>query len=311
MYIDCHAHLIPREFALGPRPQAMFAVEPLLAQQEEAGVVTVFSNPMFTYHPDKLDPTDIKHLRIYNDFAANLAAKYPGRLIGTASANPFGGKEYVRETERAIKECGLKGVMVNSSVHGEYLDSDRALPFYELVCELDVPVFVHPPAMPLGTEKMEKYRLIEMIGRPMDTTLSLARAVYAGIFERFPNLKIVGSHVGGGIMMLPGRLNYGWDAREDRDFLPLGQWGENILVQQPSEYMKQLYVDTMSLHPPAVMCAIAMVGVDHVVYGSDAPPLEIPMATSKKVVEDLPLSQSDKNKIASGNAQRILKLDIT
>jgi aminocarboxymuconate-semialdehyde decarboxylase len=218
---------------------------------------------------------------------------------------PFGGDEYLRELERAICQDGLKGVMINTSVDGEYLDSRRADGFWDLVTRLDVPVFLHPPRETIGNEKMEMYRLPEMVGRPFDTTLTLARMILTGVLERYPTLKLVCAHVGGMISMLAGRLNFGYELRHDSTF---GPWEPDVLSRPPSEYISQLYLDTMSFHVPAVMCAVSTVGVDHVVFGSDHPPVHVPMTRSVAVVQNLPLSHGDKEKILGLNAAKLLKL---
>ena len=86
---------------------------------------------------------------------------------------PYDNDKILKETEKAIREYKLKGIMIGSSTNGEYLDSPRATPFFELVSELDVPLFVHPPKFTIGNEKMEIFRLPEMLGRPFDTTLGV------------------------------------------------------------------------------------------------------------------------------------------
>jgi len=87
-------------------------------------------------------------------------------------------------------------------------------------------------------------------------------------------LKIVGAHVGGAITMLPGRLDFGHELRDDDSF---GVWGPNPLTKPPSGYVEELYVDTMCFHAPAILCAVATVGVDHVLLGSDFPPERTPL----------------------------------
>ena len=306
MFIDCHAHLSPAEWQTGGRPWTMFDINNLLAHQEDAGVnASIFSNPLFGI-PGVLDVTTLDEVRRYNDFAAELTAKYRGRLYGLASAVPFGGDDYLKETERAINECGLKGVLVNSSVRGEYLDSPRSIPFYELVSELGVPVFVHPPAITFGNEKMREFRLAEMVGRPCDTTLSLARVILSGILDRFPRLKFVAAHMGGGLSMMAGRMDYIYELRKETAY---GEWGPDTPSKPPSTYFDQIYVDTMGFHTAGALCAVATFGVDHVLFGSDFPPVEIPLKNSVKVVDDLPISQPDKEKIAGANATRLFGLD--
>ena len=208
-------------------------------------------------------------------------------------------------TERAIRDYKLKGIMINSSVNGEYLDSTRATPFLNLVSELEVPLFVHPPKFTIGNEKMEIYRLPEMLGRPFDTTLSLTRFIFTGGFERFPKLKMVCAHVGGALPMLPGRYGFGYELRRDMSF---GPWEPDVMTRPPASYIGQLYVDTVCYHPPAVQCAIDTLGIDHVVFGSDSPPVPLPLKRAVDTVQDLRISDAEKQKILGGTAAKLLGL---
>jgi aminocarboxymuconate-semialdehyde decarboxylase len=306
MIIDFHSHLNPKEWSFwGRKHPSMFDVEGLIEAQEQAGIdISVTSNPLFG-KPPELNLTSLDALKIYHDFAAEIAAKFPGRIVPMACAVPFEDGEFIKETERALDECGCKGVLINSSVQGEYLDSGKAHPFFELVTARDFVVFVHPPFETVGSEKMEKHRLVEMVGRPFDTTLSIARFILDGGFARFPRLKLVLAHVGGAITMLPGRLNHGYELRHIPHF---GPWEPDILEHPPSFYIKKLYVDTMGFHPPAVLCALATLGANHVLLGSDFPPVCVPLKRSVDLVENLPLSPKDKTAILGGNAARLLKL---
>lgn len=299
--IDCHCHLGPAEWASPTAPASMFDVEGLVAEQDRAGVdVSVFGNNWIRV-PEGAPALEI--VRRYNGFAAEVTARHPGRLLGLASVVPFGGDEFLVETERAVRELGLKGIMINSSVAGEYLDSPRAGPFFELVTRLEVPIFVHPPRVTIGAEKMEIFRLPEMVGRPFDTTLSLARFILTGGFERFPSLKLVGAHMGGAISLLPGRLDFGYELRDDPSF---GPWEPDVLSGPPSSYIERLYVDTMGFHPPAVLCCVGTVGASHVVMGSDFPPVHVPVARTVELVRNLPISLADREAILGGNAARLL-----
>ena len=303
MVIDCHSHLVPKSWFHPKSPQAIFNIEGLIEEQDRAGVdLTVFGNNWIRT-PSGRDSLDV--VKEFNEFAAEATTQYKGRLLGLASAVPFGNKEMLRETEHAVRDYGLKGIMVGSSVDGEYLDSPRALPFFELVTELNVPLFIHPPRVTIGAEKMEIFRLPEMLGRPFDTTLSLTRFILTGGLEKFPKLKLVCAHVGGTLPMLPGRLGFGYELRHDASF---GPWEPDVLTQPPAAYIQQLYLDTVSLHTPAVLCAVQTVGVDHVVFGSDFPPVPIPLKRSVDVVRALSIPQQDKEKILGGNAAKFLGL---
>ena len=303
MVIDCHAHLVPRSWFHPKSPKSIFDVDGLFREQDKAGVdLTVFGNNWIR-SPEGADP--LRVVQEFNEFAAETTSKYPQRLLGLACSVPFAGEEILKETERAIRQDKLKGIMVNSSVNGEYLDSPRATPFFRLVSDLDVPLFIHPPKTTIGHEKMDMFRLPEMVGRPFDTTLSLTRFILTGGLERFPKLKMVCAHVGGALPMLPGRLGFGYELRKDMSF---GPWEPDVLTRPPASYIQQLYFDTVSLHPPAVTCALETAGVDHVVFGSDSPPVPISLKRSVDVVHALPISEDDKEKILGGNAAQLLGL---
>jgi aminocarboxymuconate-semialdehyde decarboxylase len=284
----------------------MFDVPGLIEEQARGGVDTsVFGNNWIRV-PEGLSA--IAAIRRYNEFAAEMTEKHPGRLLGLASAVPFDDDAGLKETERAITQLGLKGIMVNSSVAGEYLDSPRAEDFFKLTTELDVPLFVHPPRVTIGAEKMEIFRLPEMVGRPFDTTLSLSRFILMGGFERFPNLQIVCAHMGGAISLLPGRLDFGYELRDDLSF---GPWEPDVLTGPPSSYIPRLYVDTMGFHPPAVMCCVGSVGQGHVVMGSDFPPVHVPLSRTVELVRHLPISVDARVAILGENAARLLRIDST
>jgi aminocarboxymuconate-semialdehyde decarboxylase len=294
---------MPKSWFHPKSPKSIFDLDALFKDQDEAGVdITVFGNNWIR-SPEGANALDV--VKEFNEHAAELTAKHPNRLLGLACSVPFDDDAILHETEKAVKQFKLKGIMINSSVSGEYLDSPRATPFFELVTELDVPLFVHPPKFTIGNEKMEIFRLPEMVGRPFDTTLSLTRFILTGGLEKFPRLRMVCAHVGGALPMLPGRLGFGYELRRDMSF---GPWEPDVITRPPATYIQQLYFDTVSLHPPAVTCAIETIGVDHVVFGSDSPPVPIPLKRSVDVVNALRISAEDKQKIFAGNAAKLLGL---
>ena len=180
-----------------------------------------------------------------------------------------------------------------SSLKGAYPDDDAAIPFWELVHSLDVPVMIHPPAVAFGEERLKEYRLASSIGRPADNMLALSRLIVRGIFERFPTLKLVGSHLAGGLCEVIGRMDYAYELQEEAFFL--GKYEPMLIKKKPSEYLKMMYLDCTSYHAPAIRCAIETVGADHVLFGTDAPPLTTLKPRGLKLVQDLDIPAQDKD----------------
>lgn len=303
MIIDCHVHLNPPTWSAETRPRDFFDIDAYLQKTAEAGIERSVFNNNFIGRPGYFDMYDLRYIREYHEWAANVTAQHGRRMQGLAAANPFGGEDHLRETERAVRDYGLKGVLINTSVRGTYLDDPRAEPFFQLMDELNVPLFLHPPEVTVGAEHMREWRLVEIVGRPFDSVLSLARLIHGGVLDRHPGLTIVVAHVGGAISALAGRMDFGYDQRDNPTF---GPWGPTTSEHPPSHYIRKLYLDTMSVHTPHVQCAVDTVGADHVVFGTDYPPVPIPLARSIKVVQDLRLPDTEKEQIFSGNAARIL-----
>jgi predicted TIM-barrel fold metal-dependent hydrolase len=308
--INWHAHAMPQS-ELNNRTwqgRSPATIEKLLAIHEENGVdLAVVSNPV--HYVKGKSPAEAFRLFQENDeHIAAIQQRYPDRTVGFASSIPGGGEEYWKQLERAIKEYGLKGVIINSSHNGEYPDEDKARPFFELVTELDIPVFVHAPSYSFGEECMRMYRLVSSVGRASDECLSLARMIVRGVWEQFPTLKLVGAHLGGGICEVIGRMNYAYELQEEAYFL--GPYEPMLINHEPLHYLKMMYVDSVSYHEPALMCAINTLGPDHVVLGADAPPLNPLLPRAIKLVRELPLADDAKEGILWRNAARLMKLPI-
>ena len=124
-------------------------------------------------------------MQAWSDYAAKVQQDHKGVLYSFATILPCGGPAFIKETERAIKQLGLKGIFIHSSHKGHYPDDDEARPFWELVQDLDVPVMIHPPHLGFGEERMRDYRLASSIGRPFDLCLALGRMIVRGVLEDF------------------------------------------------------------------------------------------------------------------------------
>src|SRR5579883_1181173 len=158
MIIDFHVHVLPpedmpaftgtgfhRNIGATPRGGVPTTIENALEAAKIGGVdITVISNPIHNLR-DMDRAQQLARCERQNRFNAAQQAKYPS-IVGMASTVPYGGDAFLREFERAIKQDGLKGAWITSSLQGSYPDDDDALPFFQLACELDVPVVIHPPS---------------------------------------------------------------------------------------------------------------------------------------------------------------------
>src|SRR5262249_7727874 len=165
-----------------------------------------------------------------------------------------------------------------------------------------------PPHMGCGGERMREYALASSIGRPADLCLALSRLIVRGILEDFPRLKIVGSHGGGGICEVIGRMDYAYELQDEAYFL--GSYAPMRIKRAPSHYLGKLYFDSVTYHLPAARLVVDTVGTDHVLYGSDAPPLTSLKPRAIKLIEDLNLPPRERDAVFWGNAAKLLKLPV-
>jgi aminocarboxymuconate-semialdehyde decarboxylase len=307
MIIDFHTHVMPPQMAADPvwRGKCPMTIENVLEAAKAGGVDrTVISNPGHELrHQDAGER--LKTVRMINDYLASLTVKHDN-IYMLASTVPYGGEPFLKELERAVRQDGAKGVIILSSLPGHYPDDDEALPFFQLVTELDIPVFVHPPSVGFGEERLNIYRLASSVGRPMDGALAISRLIVRGVFEKFPKLKLVGSHLGGGICEMIGRMDYAYNLQEEAYFL--GPYEPMLIKHPPSHYLKMMYLESTCYHAPAARCALETVGADHFVFGTDAPPLKPLKKAGVEMIRSLKLAPADEAKVFCDNARRLLKI---
>ena len=307
MIVDWHAHVYPPELAKERRwgGASPLTIENLLEAHERAGIdLCVVSNTIH-YLRDKTAEESLAFLRRWNDYGAEIQQQHRDRIVVFTSTLPCGGEPFLKELERAIVECGLKGVLINSSHQGAYPDDDEARPFFELVTSLGIPVMMHAPSVGFGEERMREYRLASSVGRPFDECLAISRMIVRGVFENFPKLKFVGCHLGGGICEVIGRMDYAYELGDKAS--GLGTYEPMLITKRPSDYLRTLHMDTVAYHPPAVICAYQTVGAKQLLFGSDAPPLLPLLPRAKSIIEELPIPENERLDILGRNALKLLE----
>ncbi len=255
---------------------------------------------------------------IANDGLAELIAKHPNRFAGFVASLPMNNPAAaVKEIERAVKKLDAVGVQIFTNVNGRPLDDPDFLPIFEKAAELDVPIWVHP-ARGSGfpdyqTEKKSKYELWWVFGWPYETSIFMARMVFAGIFDRFPKIKIITHHLGGMVPYFSGRTGPGLDqlgARTEEEDLTVYL---RRLKKRPQEYFKMFYADTATFGSgPAIRCGLDFFGVDQVLFASDSPfdPEKGAgyIRETIRCVDVLDVSEEDRRKIYEGNIRRLIRL---
>jgi aminocarboxymuconate-semialdehyde decarboxylase len=318
--IEWHTHVYPPEEAAdeptldgkrGPGwgGRCPMTVENVLDAHHKAGIdISVVSNAAH-YMRGKDAKDELAAVQRWSDYAAEIQQEHKGTLYGLATILPCGGPAHIREAERAIRDNGLKGVLIHSNHKGHYPDDDEARPFWELMQDLDVPVMIHPPHIGFGEERMREYRLASSIGRPADLCLALSRLIVRGILEDLPRIKLVSSHGGGGICEVIGRMDYAYELQDEAFFL--GSYAPMKIKHAPSHYLKKIHFDTVTYHAPAARLVLDTVGAGHVLYGSDAPPLTSLKPRAIKLIEDLNLPPAARDAVFWRNAAKMLKLPIS
>ena len=256
--------------------------------------------------------------RLANDEMAKLVAKYPDRFPAFVASLPMNDPEgTLEEARRAVKELGAVGVLVFTNVVGRPLDRPETLPLFDLMAEFDLPVWLHPTRgadmVDYKDEPKSHYEIWWTFGWPYETSAAMAHLVFAGLFDKHPNLKIITHHYGGMVPFFEGRIGPGWDQlgtrTSDEDYTLLLK----KLKKRPLDYFKMFYADTATFGSmPATVCGLAFFGADHTVFASDSPfdpeKGSAYIRWTIDIIDRLDITREERHAIYEGNARKLLKL---
>jgi predicted TIM-barrel fold metal-dependent hydrolase len=198
-----------------------------------------------------------------------------------------------------VKDLGFKGWNTHSNFADSYLDDKKYLPILERAAELGVPVYIHPTVPAIPQAKGYGFALAGApFGFGLETALCMMRLIYSGVFDKWPNLKVILGHLGEGLPFLFKRIDWAYV----RPFDPAAR---PKLSRKPSEYLKDNVLVTTSgnYFAPAFTCTYEALGIENILLGSDYP-YEDPEECIE-FIEGLPVSQDDKDRIYSVNARRL------
>lgn len=326
--IDCHAHFLPDEFVTQmakrgfaephkgegyvnasdeltgyarkttrlPYFSLLWDVDErvALADQQRIERQLICLPPFwFGYKPEGRVGLEI--CRAGNDALANIVARAPKHFAGFATVPLQSPQDAARELHRAVEQLGFWGAEIGTSVAGAPLDDPKLDVFWNACCELDVPLFMHPQHE-LAFDRTREFYLFNLYGNPSETGLAVARMIFAGVFERFPKLNLILAHGGGTIPYIIGRLDHGYRVRPETKTIP----------KPPSEYLKQLYFDTITHDDAMLAYLVGRVGYQHVVTGTDRP-FDMGIDDPRGLIARIPnLSDAQRDAIVGRNAASFL-----
>jgi gamma-resorcylate decarboxylase len=249
--------------------------------------------------------TAVAAARDLNDSLASEVAKRPDRYAGFASVAMQDPSSAATELERAVTRLGLKGAMINGYTNTrdpqrvEYLDDPKFLPFWEAAASLDVPIYLHPRP-PHEQRIYDGHR--ELLGATWgfapETATHVLRLVYSGLFDRFPTLTMILGHLGETLTY------FSWRIQHCFEYNPSDKRVERRL----QDYLcDNFYVSTSGIfNDQALINAVLTIGADRILFAADYP--YEAMEPAAQWIERAPISESDRRKIAAGNARRLLRI---
>jgi len=294
--VDFHNHFVGPAFAPGPR--AAGAVGAMLTQTDallasldtDEIAARVVSTPLEFLEDEhgRLAPDCIPRI---NDAMAELVHRHPGRLYGMATVDAYAGEAGARELERAVTELGLRGLFMESAKGGLLPDAPEARPTLAAAAELGIPVFLHPVEDPELFRRFKGYgRLGVRLTRGTINSAALIALLDSGLLDGPPKLKIVVTALAvGGVLLAAGAGD-----------------GGKLRADTPQQARRHVYVDTTGLHPATVRAAIAVVGADHVLAGTDWPVVVDGAPRIRGVLAACGLDEDDQGKVAGANTLRLM-----
>jgi predicted TIM-barrel fold metal-dependent hydrolase len=300
---------IPMLVDLGVRFKVMDAYE------DYQQILSIATPPIEVY----ASPADAVDLaRRANDGMAELVGRYPDRFPGFIASLPMNNPDAtMREIDRAVVDLRARGIQIFTNVCGKPIVEPEYIPLFEKMAGHDLPIWLHPfrdasfPDYP--SEQRSLYEIWWTFGWPYETSVAMARIVFAGLFDRFPELKIITHHMGAMAPYFEGRVGPGWDQlgsrTSDEDYtLVLKR-----LKKRPLDYFRMFYADTAVFGAfEATICGLKFFGADKVLFASDAPfdPEKGTMYIRETIaiLDRLPITTEERERIYWRNAAKLLKI---
>ena len=241
-----------------------------------------------------------------NDQLADAVRRHPDRFTGLAAVAPQDPAAAAKELERGVRKLGFKGAIINSHTLGAYLDEPKFWEIFAAAEALNVPIYLHPntPSRGLIGPLLERGLEGAIYGFGVDTGMHLLGIITAGVFDRFPKLKMIVGHLGEALPFWLFRIDYmhraSVQAKRYASMKPL--------QRKPSDYMREnVYITTSGMPwPPAIMFCQSVLGMDRVLYAMDYPYQFV--ADEVTATDSIAISDDDKRKLFQLNAEAVFAL---
>lgn len=299
--IDSHSHWLPEDIIKNAHffNKAWSDIEGQLQAMDAAGIQqSILSYPTSDAH---LKLGSLKQAAgIYNDAVAAILKRYPKRFIGAAVLPVGDSSAIIDELNRTTQELGFKAVSIGSSYDGAYLDDKQFIPLWKRAQESRLPIFVHSQIVkPIGSERVQDPLLTPVIEYIFDTTICIGKLLMAEIFKEYPDVKFIFAYFGGVTPFIKHRYDATYQMLRGIGFV-------KDLGALPSEYLKQIYVDTSGDKTRAnFVSSLELFGASHILWGSDYPAKK-DAKSAIEAVKKLNIEESEKADILGNNAAQIL-----
>jgi aminocarboxymuconate-semialdehyde decarboxylase len=305
--VDIHAHCAFPEAngLLGVKisPATLNETQERIKQMDAQGIdVEALSINPFWYRADR-DVAE-KVIRIQNEKLAEVCAANPDRFVAFATTAMQFPDLAVQQLEYGVKKLGLRGMSVGTHVGNDELANAKFNPIWAKCEELGILVFMHPIAEASYERRLAgNGGLVNVIGNPLESTIALSHMIFEGTLDRYPKLKFCTAHAGGYIASYGDRSDAGCITFPDR-------CKSVALKKKPTEYLKDLYYDTIIFNPEALRYLASRVGADKIMLGTDYPfPWAKAGATVDVILNTPGLSDDDKRAMLSGTAAKLLGIE--
>ncbi len=236
--------------------------------------------------------------RLQNDDVSELVKGDPERFVAMGTLPMQDAAASVVEMRRAVKELDIRAFIISSNIDGVELSDSRFDPIYAEAVALDVPLFLHPFGFTDGA-RLRPFFMHNCVGQPLEEQIAISHLIFGGVLDRHKGIKICIAHGGGYFPYYAGRMDHSWEYRPEL---------RKTIDRPPSEYLRELYYDTVVFRPDQLEYLVDLVGVDRVMMGTDYP-FDMQEFEPVAFVESATkLSEGERKKILGGTAAELMRI---